>query len=94
MSVSIRESDLEKKYALMTEGGEAKIYEYDGKNLIKIYKENVMLDLKEKKVEAWLKAAKIPFVVSPLDNVKISNKFAGYMLEKVQNAETDRKAHV
>ncbi len=88
MSVSIRESDLEKKYALMTEGGEAKIYEYDGKNLIKIYKENVMLDLKEKKVEAWLKAAKIPFVVSPLDNVKISNKFAGYMLEKVQNAET------
>lgn len=87
MPIKIRRSDLDKKYTLMAEGGEAKIYEYDGKNVLKVYKDNVMLDLKEKKVKAWLKSSRIPFIISPLDNVEISDKFAGYMLEKIQNAE-------
>lgn len=87
MAIKIKKSELENgTYNLMAEGGEAKIFEFDSDNLIKIFKSNVMLDLKEKKVLAWLKSTKMSFVVSPLDDVRISNKFAGYLLKKVENA--------
>ena len=87
MAIKIKKSELENgTYHLMAEGGEAKIFEFDSDNLLKIFKSNVMLDLKEKKVLAWLNSNKMPFVVSPLDDVKIANKFAGYLLKKIENA--------
>ncbi|MDO4283408.1 MAG: hypothetical protein Q4D02_07200 [Clostridia bacterium] len=87
MGIKIRKSELENgTYHLMAEGGEAKIFEFDSKTLMKIFKDHVMLDLKEQKVLAWLKATKMPFVVSPIEDVRVANKFAGYTLKKVENA--------
>lgn len=86
MSVKIQKNDLDKKYTLMTQGGEAGIYEYDNSLLLKIFKDNVLLDLKEQKVKLWLKKQALPFIVAPLDDVTILNKFAGYVLKKIENA--------
>lgn len=86
MSVKIQKSDLNKKYPLMTNGGESEIFEYENSLLLKIFKDNVLLDLKEQKVRYWLKKKALPFIVAPLDYVTIFNKFAGYVLEKIDNA--------
>lgn len=86
MSVKIQKSDLNKKYPLMTNGGESEIFEYENSLLLKIFKDNVLLDLKEQKVRYWLKKKSLPFIVAPLDYVTIFNKFAGYVLEKIDNA--------
>lgn len=87
MAIHVRKRDLENNtYPILASGGESQIYRYQNGKLIKIFKDHVLLSLKERKVKAWLKESKIPFVMAPLDSVEVSNSFKGYLLEEVENA--------
>ncbi len=87
MAINIKQNELGKVYNLMASGGEAEIYEYTKYEVMKIFKTNVIFDLKEKKVLAWLKPHRLFFVIAPLNNVIIANRFAGYIMRKVTNSE-------
>lgn len=86
MAIQIRKKDLgTNKYPQIADGGESQIFEYDTNRLAKIYKESVLIDQKGKKVKAWLKTEKIPFVISPLEEINIENRFAGFLMERIEN---------
>ncbi len=71
------------------EGGEAIIYEYDLGRVIKVFKPNVDLDRKEKKV-GYLISIKDQLpknVIGPEEVVTVRGKFAGYAMRKLLNAE-------
>lgn len=98
MAINIKESQLGKKYQFVTEGGEAKIYNYSDKYLLKVFNENRDLHLKEKKVDLWLSDNFISGVVSPVDKVYIDNNFRSYILENIKDSEAismfSKKKHV
>ena len=69
MAIQIKSTQLKYQYPFLTEGGEAKIYVYDKDYLLKIFKEHINLQLKESKVDLWLKSRKINGFVSPVEKV-------------------------
>ena len=76
-----------RSFTKIAEGGEAIIYDYPGNKVLKIFKPNVNIVNKEKKVERMLKSKLPSGVVAPLDAVNINSKFAGYIMDKVTNAD-------
>ena len=71
----------------LTEGGEGIIYEY-GNDILKIYKSNVNMTSKEKKVKALLEKSLPPEVVGPKELAYDSNnKFIGYIMPRAEGDE-------
>lgn len=73
----------------LAEGGEATIYEYDSKRVIKIFKPNVDLARKEEKVIYFI-SIKGQFpknVIGPEEVVTVKGKFVGYAMRKLVDAE-------
>lgn len=73
----------------LAEGGEATIYEYDSKRVIKIFKPNVDLARKEQKVNYFI-SIKGQFpqnVIGPEEVVTVKGKFVGYAMRKLVDAE-------
>lgn len=87
MSINVKRKELGSKYKFIACGGEANIYEYNTKYLLKVFNDNVKLDLKEKKIDLWLKERKIPGFVSPEEKVNIDGIFKSYMLENIKDSE-------
>lgn len=76
---------------LFAEGGEGFIYELDKKSLAKIYKDNVDLAAKKKKVEALIKAKLPKEVVKPTDILTDNHgKFIGYAMPRVSGDDFKR----
>lgn len=73
----------------LAEGGEASIYEYDAKRVIKVFKPNVDLPKKEQKVKYFISIkGQLPKnVIGPEEVVTINGKFAGYAMRKLVGAE-------
>ena len=73
----------------LAEGGEATIYEYDSKRVIKIFKPNVDLARKEQKVNYFI-SIKGQFpqnVIGPEEVVTVKGKFVGYAMRKLVDSE-------
>ena len=76
---------------LFAEGGEGFIYELDQKSLAKIYKDNVDLAAKKKKVEALIKAKLPKEVVKPTEILTDNHgKFIGYAMPRVTGDDFKR----
>ena len=73
----------------LAEGGEATIYEYDTKRVVKIFEQSVDLALKEEKVNYFISIkGKFPKnVIGPEEVVTVNGKFVGYAMRKLVNAE-------
>ncbi len=71
------------------EGGEAAIYEYDAKRVLKIFNAKTDLARKEKKVKYFIsiKGSLPKNVIGPEEIVTVGGKFAGYAMRKLANAE-------
>ena len=71
----------------ITEGGEGYIYDYGG-DILKIYKKNVDIASKEKKITLLIQKSLPKEVVKPLQPVYDNkNKFIGYIMPKVTGEE-------
>ena len=73
----------------LAEGGEATIYEYDAKRVLKIFKPNVDLARKEEKVKYFI-SIKGQFpknVIGPEEVVTVNGKFVGYVMKKLVDSE-------
>jgi len=86
MAIKLTNTDV-RNLTLLNEGGEAYIYGYSNNTVLKIYKKNVDVLMKRKKVERLLKAKLPSNIIAPIDIVEINDRFAGYMMKKVDNAE-------
>ena len=66
----------------LAEGGEATIYEYDSKRVIKVFKPNVDLDRKKEKVNYFISIKdQLPKnVIGPEEVVTVQGKFVGYAM--------------
>lgn len=74
----------------LAEGGEASIYEYDSKHVIKLYNTKVDLAQKERKVKYFISIkAKLPpnVIGCPEDIVTVNGRFVGYVMKKLIGAE-------
>lgn len=72
---------------MMTEGGEAKIYEYQADSLIKIFKPHIDIRRKEQKVTKFVTAYLPADVIGPQEVVTVNGKFAGYVMKRVRDAD-------
>lgn len=70
----------------LAEGGEGIIYKYKDK-ILKIFKPNTDLAVKQAKVERLLSKSLPPNVVGPEDIVMIGKNFAGYLMPEVGGTE-------
>lgn len=76
---------------VFAEGGEAFIYKIDDNHLAKIYKDNINLAEKEKKVKTLIKLKLPKEVVKPIDTiVDDTGKFVGYIMPKVNGDDFKR----
>ena len=73
----------------VAEGGEATIYEYDSKRVIKVFKLNVDLAQKNKKVNYFISIKdQLPKnVIGPEEVVTLQGKFVGYAMRNLVDAE-------
>lgn len=73
----------------LAEGGEATIYEYDSKRVIKVFKPNVDLARKKEKVSYFISIKdQLPKnVIGPEEVVTVQGKFVGYAMRKLVDAE-------
>lgn len=88
--LEMRRSQLE-SLPILAEGGEATIYEYGPKKVIKVYKNNVDISKKEMKVKKFLQARFPNNVVAPEDIVIVNGKFDGYVMDRLNGAEDFHK---
>lgn len=86
MTIDLSQKDID-SLELLTQGGEAKIYKYKSKYLLKIFSPKVDISKKEKKVKAFIKMNLPDNVMAPLEIVKVNGEFAGYMMRYVKNGE-------
>lgn len=86
MAIQITRQEL-KKLKPITSGGEANIYEFSSDKLLKEFKPNVNLSIKEQKVDMFLNSGKIANLTSPSDKVLLNGGFIGYLMDKVKNPE-------
>lgn len=74
----------------LTEGGEGYIYEYNGK-IIKTFKSHIDIAVKNRKVNALMKANLPQAVIKPIDTVlDMRGRFIGYCMEMVAGEEFKR----
>lgn len=73
----------------LAEGGEATIYEYNSKKVIKVFKPNVDLARKKEKVNYFISVKdQLPKnVIGPEEVVTVQGKFVGYAMRKLVDAE-------
>lgn len=73
----------------LNDGGEAIIYEYDDKTVIKAFRPDVDLAKKEEKVRYFISIkSQLPKnVIGPEGIVTVRGKFAGYVMRKLKDAE-------
>lgn len=73
----------------LAEGGEATIYEYDSKRVIKVFKPNVDLVRKKEKVNYFISIKdQLPKnVIGPEEVVTVQGKFVGYAMRKLVDVE-------
>ena len=73
----------------LAEGGEATIYEYDSKRVIKVFKPNVDLARKKEKVNYFISIKdQLPKnVIGPEEVVTVQGKFVGYAMRKLVDVE-------
>lgn len=73
----------------LADGGEATIYEYDSKRVIKFFKPKVDLARKKEKVTYFISIKdKLPKnVIGPEELVTVQGKFVGYVMRKLVDAE-------
>ena len=73
----------------LAEGGEATIYEYDSKRVIKVFKSKVDLARKKEKVKYFISIKdQLPKnVIGPEELVTVQGKFVGYAMRKLIDAE-------
>ncbi|MCI8700586.1 MAG: hypothetical protein HFJ47_04535 [Clostridia bacterium] len=73
----------------LAEGGEATIYEYDSKRVIKVFKPKVDLARKKEKVNYFISIKnQLPRnVIGPEEEVTVQGKFVGYAMRKLVGAE-------
>ena len=73
----------------LAEGGEATIYEYDSKRVIKVFKPNVDLARKKEKVNYFISIKdQLPKnVIGPEEVVIVQGKFVGYAMRKLVDVE-------
>lgn len=73
----------------LAEGGEASIYKYDSKRLIKVFKPKVDLARKEEKVNYFISIKdQLPNnVIGPEELVTVQDKFVGYAMRNLVDAE-------
>ena len=73
----------------LAEGGEATIYEYDSKRVIKVFKSKVDLARKKEKVNYFISIKdQLPKnVIGPEEVVTVQGKFVGYAMRKLVDAE-------
>ena len=73
----------------LAEGGEATIYEYDSKRVIKVFKPKVDLARKKEKVKYFISIKdQLPKnVIGPEELVTVQGKFVGYAMRKLIDAE-------
>lgn len=84
--LEMRRSQLE-SLPKLAEGGEAIIYAYGQKEVIKAYKPNVSLGTKERKVSRFLTARFPSNVAKPLHAVMVNGRFVGYSMQRIDGAE-------
>lgn len=92
--MKIRNDEL-RSLSQLTEGGEGVIYEYHG-DILKVYKKNVDISAKERKVNMLMQKSLPKEVVKPIEAVYNSGgKFIGFTMPKVTGEEirvlTNRK---
>lgn len=73
----------------LAEGGEATIYEYDSKRVIKVFKSKVDFARKQEKVNYFISIkSQLPKnVIGPEEVVTVQGKFVGYAMRKLVDAE-------
>ena len=73
----------------LAEGGEATIYEFDDKRVIKIFKTSVDIRKKESKVKYFISIGNsLPRnVIGPEEEVTVKGQFVGYAMKKLVDAE-------
>jgi serine/threonine protein kinase len=73
----------------LAEGGEAKIYDYNLDNVIKLFHKNVNLGTKEKKIKFFISVHnQLPSnVIGPEEEVAINGKLEGYVMKKLVGTE-------
>lgn len=84
--IEMRRSQLE-ALPILAEGGEAIIYEYGNDKVIKYFKSNVDIAAKERKVKKFLTANFPENAVLPKEEVKVNNRFAAYIMNRLIGAE-------
>ncbi len=73
----------------LAEGGEAEIYEYDSKTVLKVFKTGVDLARKEKKVKYFIstKDTLSRKVIGPQEEATLNKKFIAYFMKKLIGTE-------
>lgn len=89
MGINFKSKSQIERLNKLAEGGEATIYEYNTKTVVKIFKSNVDLARKEKKVKYFISIkSRFPQnVIAPDDVVTLNGKFVGYSMRKLIDAE-------
>lgn len=89
MEVSAR---ILKKDNILSEGGEAIIYNYDSSSVIKVFKDNIDLIVKRNKISKLIAAnIKSKNIIAPTEMINDNNKnFIGYKMNKINGEEFRR----
>ena len=89
MAINFNSRSQIERLKVLAEGGEATIYEYGDREVLKIFKPKVDLRRKEKKVKYYLTIKKqYPTnVIGPEDIVTLNGVFVGYSMKKLMGAE-------
>ena len=70
-------------FTFIAEGGEGSIYDYSKDKVIKIYKDHIDLNAKERKLKILMSKNLPREVIAPTDLVYRNNKFVGYIMDRV-----------
>ena len=71
------------------DGGEATVYDYNSDTVLKLFRQKVDLNAKEKKVNFFIAVRNKlrSNVVGPMDNVTVRGQFVGYLMKKLVGTE-------
>ena len=89
MAIDFKSRSQLQKLKKIAEGGEAEIYEYDAKTVLKVFKPNVDIRKKEKKVNYFIsvKNTLSNKVIGPQDYATLNKVFFAYVMKKLMGTE-------
>lgn len=89
MAINFTSRNRIEKLNKLADGGEASIYEYDSKTVIKLFKTKVDIAKKEEKVKYFISIkGQLPKnVIGPEDVVTVKSQFVGYSMRKIIDSE-------